>query len=245
MSLSCRTSLLVKIQKIKCKEWHRYCYSWHWGQSLINSPFLFYKIRLECVVGTFHNALSLSIIRKASQVSDIHLMTTLLKFSRSICYPIIRFKNCGLAPALHTSRQCCITWEAFSPVKGVANITALQVSKETCKYWFLPKEEIWVSSICQTCNGLMPRGFTPTWGVGKNWQLPMHIRQRFTRTLKPTIPRPSSKLAFTSRCWTFSALSSLHFILQVPFSLIMNCFLLQVRFFRGAKPFIRFWATKS
>jgi hypothetical protein len=30
----------------------------------------------------------------------------------------------------------------------------------------------------------------------------------------------------------------LHFILLVTFSLIMNCFLLQVRFFRGAKSFI-------
>jgi hypothetical protein len=80
----------------------------------------------------------------------------------------------------------------------VANITPEQVSIETCKYWFLPKEEIWVTSICQTCNGLTPRGFNPTWGVGENWPLPLHIKRRCTRTLKPTVRSPSSKLAFAS-----------------------------------------------
>ena len=59
------------------------------GRVSSTPPFCF--IRFEFAVGTFHNALSLSIIRKASQMSDIHLMTKLLKLSRIICWPIIRF----------------------------------------------------------------------------------------------------------------------------------------------------------
>jgi hypothetical protein len=55
------------------------------------------------------------------------------------------------------------------------------------------------------------------------WMEPLHIGRRCTRTLKPTVRRPSSKLAFASCFLPFSGLSSLHFILLVPFSLITNC----------------------
>jgi hypothetical protein len=59
------------------------------GRVSSTPPFCF--IRFEFAVGTFYNALSLRIIRKANQMSDIHLMTKLFKLSRSICWPIIRF----------------------------------------------------------------------------------------------------------------------------------------------------------